>query len=422
MWLTDRSRYVTGFECPRRRYLKYHSGDSGYGISRKRTYVPLATGTFVHAGLEQILRKGPDRAGVREIISTQAGNYAKLVESRPLNGYDPQEQEFIAQEQSVLIQGMIWAWYRVMYPIIQKEFEIVAIEQEEQFVAGCSCGRGIHPSGHLEACSGIMEMSRPDCILRRKEDGRLGTHDFKTASSVSDAWIEEWRTSIQMLVGSVGAELRLGEDINHFYMHGLLKGSRGFFKKGGENLPYKRQYSHLCYAKITPPSPPAKRGTTWSTAGYWADKLPLWRADFVQKPPEMSIPEFWVMECLAKEQLDDCFILVGPYERDRSMVETFCREMVAEEERWVRNLWTVYGAKESKEDVESTLDRIFPRSYKCTSYSSTCEFNDICFYRTGWRDPIGSGLYEQRLPHHTPEAEQAKSRGIDLPLQPWEEE
>jgi hypothetical protein len=30
----------------------------------------------------------------------------------------------------------------------------------------------------------------------------------------------------------------------------------------------------------------------------------------------------------------------------------------------------------------------------------------------GWDDPLGSGQYQPRLPHHTPELQQAIARGL----------
>jgi hypothetical protein len=44
-----------------------------------------------------------------------------------------------------------------------------------------------------------------------------------------------------------------------------------------------------------------------------------------------------------------------------------------------------------------------------------CVFEDPCLYREGWGDPIGSGRYIERRPHHKDELEQAIGRGLMLP-------
>jgi hypothetical protein len=36
----------------------------------------------------------------------------------------------------------------------------------------------------------------------------------------------------------------------------------------------------------------------------------------------------------------------------------------------------------------------------------------ICHRHVGWEDPLGSGQYQPRLPHHSPELAQAVERGL----------
>jgi hypothetical protein len=439
VWLTDRSRYVSGLaHCPRYRYLTYHSGPHGYGLSRTSTSVPLATGTYIHQALADILvcelgsritKRPVTRQEARDVINKAVEDYRKVVAARPLNGLaDPGEAEFTADEQACLIEGLCWAWYRIMLPIVRSEFEIIDIEREESVVFACNCGVGdMTPvDSHKDDCQGICLMSRPDVLLRRLEDGKIGNHDFKTGAGMSDAKMEEWRRSIQMVMGAVGSEIRLGEKIDHFYMHALIKGSRGKFKKKGQpELPYRRTYSHLCYAKIIPPAPPATRKLIWSTKGYWYDKTPIWKAELVGKPAEMSNSEYWTMDVLDEATLNDCFQLVGPYERNDTMLESFQREIVGEETRWIDALWHLYEVEAEHPwdtaEFQAELERMIPRSYDCITFGSTCPMSDLCFYEQGWKDPLGLGRYEHRHSHHEPENEQMKARGVNLPLQPWEE-
>src|SRR5262245_40929904 len=93
IWLTDRSRYLTGTaRCPRQRYLSYHFGPTGYGITRKSEALPLVTGLAVHEGLEAfaLLMKETDRLPdvheTRAIIAQVVAHYIAKVEARGYRG------------------------------------------------------------------------------------------------------------------------------------------------------------------------------------------------------------------------------------------------------------------------------------------------------------------------------------------------
>jgi hypothetical protein len=45
----------------------------------------------------------------------------------------------------------------------------------------------------------------------------------------------------------------------------------------------------------------------------------------------------------------------------------------------------------------------------------------LCFKQEGWNDPLGSGKYRLRRPHHQPELDAAVERGL-LPEQSEEDE
>jgi hypothetical protein len=55
---TDRSRYQAYGRCKRLRYLEYHAGEVGVGLTPKRRSIHLVVGSAVHAGLEVLLRDG----------------------------------------------------------------------------------------------------------------------------------------------------------------------------------------------------------------------------------------------------------------------------------------------------------------------------------------------------------------------------
>lgn len=392
-----------------KRYLSYHSGPYGYGWVKKSNAIPLVTGTQVHAALEGILRLVQAGAPVenktfRPVINKVVEDYKALVRDTGFEGLDSVESAIILNEQFTLVEGLAWGWIKVMLPIILKEFDIVSIEEEEIF----------------PATDRIHQMSRPDILLRRKADGKVGVHDYKTCSNVTDAMIKEYQSSVQMMVGTIGAAQRLKEPINHYYIHAIQKGGRGEFNKGSG---FKQQYSHLCYAKVYPAAPPLQPDTTFINKGFWSEKTPLWEVSFPQKPADVSNMEFYVSQ-LAPTILNEMFTLIGPYEVLPHMIEQYMRSMPAEEERWIEKLDILYKSPDlwGTEEFQTLLDKTVPRSYACFKWNSKCSQWDICFRQPGWDDPVGTGKFAHRRPHHTPELKQLIDRGIPVPNEVGEEE
>ena len=93
LWLTDRSRWKAGVSrCARQRYLGYHGGPTGYGITARRESLPLATGIAVHQGEElfcEILKSQdrlPDIHETRAIVATIVAGYLTRVDARGYRG------------------------------------------------------------------------------------------------------------------------------------------------------------------------------------------------------------------------------------------------------------------------------------------------------------------------------------------------
>lgn len=55
---------------------------------------------------------------------------------------------------------------------------------------------------------------------------------------------------------------------------------------------------------------------------------------------------------------------------------------------------------------EELLDFFFPQhDNHCLRYGSPCSFSEVCFNDMVGDDPLGSGLYQIRTPHHSTETE-----------------
>lgn len=397
MHLTDRSRYALGLsKCLMARYLKYHSF-GGYGIEKVGTSVPLATGLHVHLALELILRAHKDHPvtedEARECVATAISEYKKSVVSRGFSAEgDNHDQAWLIQEQAALIEGLVWAWYFTMYPLVQERFEIVAVEEEIEIAYGAD---------------NILFMSRPDFVARDKKTGELGIHDFKTSAVIDDNWVQSWKDSVQMAVGTLAAERKYGEKVTHYYIHGLLKGLRKS-EYNREKKAYegpRRQASSLVYAYHREANLPLVK-EDWSAA--W-----IRTKDYV-KTPTWDFPggtEGWVRSQPASELYKHC-VLAGPYLRQDYLIQQYLRAIPEHEGFWksINEEFKLdkeaFQAAWPKTTFQEELDRAIPRSYSCNDfYGSRCEFYDLCFKNPGWQDPYILG-YKDRKPHHTQEVDQ----------------
>ncbi len=454
LWLTDRSRYETGVGyCRRARYLEYHAGPNGYGLQPKALSIPLVTGSYVHDPLGVILTwckdhegKLPDETVVRGAIAEAMTAYQRICELRGLAFLDQEQQDaqYVQQEQMALMEGLIWIFVLYELPWIVEENVILEVEQEGVWVGGCTCGLGdaIGSQADHEArdCSGIGLQCRGDFLARRKSDVQLGYHEIKTTGSVDKRWRERWESAMQLAFAMADVEARYSEEVTHTWIHGLNKGYRARDKGlGGEAEGPRKQKSVLCYLFHRAANPPFC-DEDWQPSWYWTDELglkhtlskkkgeaylqePVWSQRFPDRPTEMSPVEYWV-RWLPEHAVKTLLEPVGPIPRKPLQVKAALRELVGEEVRWQEILWTLYEANLPWESVElqAQLDRAIPRGRQCHNrWGRPCSFLPLCDFQGQWQDPMGSGLFVPRRPHHAPELKQLEDRGL-VPEDGWADE
>lgn len=451
LWLTDRSRVDCGLDhCRRDRFLSYHFGPAGYGIAKRAQSIPLAGGISYHDGLGQVLSYVqqhdtlPPDAVVREACALSTAAYRKLIEARGLqNLVEGERLDQIIAEQEMLIQGLIWAFALTTLPWIHEQGRILEVEQEGLSVLGCSCGLGDR-IGTLEEheardCQGIGFQFRPDFILEyRARPGTLSYWEFKGAST--GGYGEDWETKMQFATAARGVQDRLGLPITEAWVVELIKGRR----EGSEYDPATKsrsgpliQNSSLCYWYRREGNPPMDQ-PDWQEAYEWQDetgknrrlgpaykKAGLWT--IVQDMPEIaqagiSIAEF-AAKFIPRERLGRHVQVIGPLQVHPVIFAEIDQEILAEERRWQAICWELYdtltgeaGGDWTHPSYQAKLQELVPRNFSgCRRYGKRyeCDKADLCHYREGWMDPIGSGNYVLRVPHHEPELTQMKARGLD---------
>lgn len=471
LWLVDRSRIADGRGfCQRARYLNAHSGPTGYGITLKGTKIPLVTGTAYHEGLATVLGYCRDVILEQSMVEAQVALFGQVVPNEIVRkGIAEAQQQYwktveargfaymkddpgvveLTREQNYLIAGLIWAWVLEVLPEVLSRGKILEVEHDDTYVLGCTCGLGdgIFTKADHESrdCDGIGFMCKPDFLVETWTTHELEYHEFKGTGADNQTFRDKWEVMIQMFAATLDAERRHNKQVGSVYVHGLLKGRREGeynFESGKKDGAY-RQQSIFCYGYRKLANPPMEQedwqasynyqdasganrrlGKAYQKAGVW--ELP--DPQTVGGPEGMDRSEWWA-KAIPPEVRRNQLILLGPFSRQQVMVPHFLTETIGEEHRWQAGLWHLYEVFETltqkyattdywtiwaSPEYQQELDLLFPRSYECRRYGerSKCQFENVCFEREGWSNPLGSGMYIDRRPHHVDERDQAISRGL----------
>ena len=442
IWLTDRTRYETGTgRCARKRYLSCHAGPTGYGYAPKGESVPLSTGLHVHHaadGLCTIMQdqdREPTVAEVRSVVKTIRSQYDATLKAKGFLGglYDSAITDETIKEQSVLIGGLVWVLALRFLPWLHTTYRVLEVEQERLHFLDCTCGApALDAEEHdRRGCEGHALMLRTDILAQHRQSQNLAYFEIKTTGWDSDAWAEQWETKPQLGLGTLDLDKRYGREVTEIFIVALSKGARKKDKTIVEGDPLagmRRQSSPLVYGYCRPGNPPLakddwlpqyewindagetkrasrahrKRGIWELRQSDWA----VWQA-YHQSDPELAAEEFWVRQLPSSVLEKICYVL-GPLNRQDAQIQSLRRSMLAEEHRWQTSLWRLHELG----FLPTVLDEFFPQSWNCRPFGKEhqCEFHGICF--GNGEDPMTSGFYVPRLPHHAPERSQATSRGL----------
>lgn len=456
LWHTDRSAiYTSCGRCPRQRWLNRHFGPTGYGIVRKAESLPLATGTYTHKATEHLQKylllhdDLPPAAVVREAIQIASDAYIQKIEARGYRGLlGGEDVEEVIQEQICLIAGMIWNLADAILPWLHTEFRVIAVEEENTYVLGCTCGLPptVEEAAHAaKGCTGIALQLRQDCLAQRRAGGNLAYFETKTTGSQADQWSAQWETKPQFGLGTLGTLERIGKEVTELYVLGLYKGFRQKAKDGSGKTS---QASPFCWGYCRPGNPPLATDD-WLGSYEWIDEVTgqtrraskahqkrgLWELETSDWEPWQQAQasgftpmEFWT-RALPKSVREKQIFLVGPMNRQDWQIPKLRRQILASEQEWQAKVWAVYEKQTALDlafndpKLQEKLDQEVPCSWDCRRFGERheCEFVPICHEQAGWEDPLGTGKFVPRRPHHKPELAIAIERGL-LPEHAEDEE
>lgn len=447
---TSRSAIESYHTCPRLRWNQYHL--LGKGVVGKALSVPLVTGGSVHRGVEHLANRV--RIGQAPDLDTAVGlaveEYEKECQDAGFSGrglQTDQQQWFTFNEQKALVEGLIRAWGLIELPNIVQRYKIVAVEREilpVRLVENVYLQAKVDMELQELATSDYYNYSLKTCNMwgeRSEQSYKSDLQGVTETWSIEQESIEKVRQWKQLILGferlssiEQGRDAKLNAVLAYLQKNApdtrrlmgvrfcfLVKGIRKKpdYYANNSNAPHIT-YSPLIrgYRYITPsgtsyahswfyPNPDNKSGRSilgkgWEPFNVWESEISI--KDWVNALYQNLIQP----EC--GNVLQQNVITPPEYFRDDAEVAEAIRQVQAQEGYIAERLTLLDdAAKDSPDIFNEILGSTFPHRRKLCwfMYGEPCPYIPLCWKPEVAADPLGSGLYQIRVPHHLPEREES---------------
>lgn len=362
----DRSRTTTDWTCPRKRFYNYDF--NGRGIVKDELALELFLGIAAHDAIASIALDHQLGSVNIDVIAT---TIQKQVFEALSAGEDSFEANQFAVEQAALMEGLIRGYYRHVWPRLLRQYpNIIAVEQETLF----------------SISDRLKFMCKADLLLGDTE-GESHYIEFKTTSSKSDPWINQWNTAVQLHSTVKAIEQTLGQAPLDVTVIGLYK---GFVSYGKQNSP-------LIYCYMKGGNPPFSKGEIRYEYAAGFKRTPVWTLPGGVKK--------WVEE-MPENILNDQFPMTPPIFVNDDLVKDFFDQRETREKEIELALGLMDGAE--PDETKPIMNVAFPQRFdQCDpgfgQKRRPCDFKILCHGHV--EDPLSQG-YKYRVPHHLPELEQ----------------
>ena len=365
----DRSRTVTDWTCPRKRYLNYEY--EGRGIVPAHTGIELFMGSCLHDALAAIATQ--HQSGSIDIDGIAGLARQSMFDSLSASAGD-NEYEVItyANEQASLVEGLLRGFAKHVWPRLVAQYPtIIAIEQEMTYV---------HDN--------LTFMARPDLVVGDVEGNNFYI-EYKSTSSKREEWINSWGTAVQLHSTVKAIEATLGIEMTGVIIQGLYKGYQS----------YNKQNSPFCYAYKRNGNPPFTKDEIAYEYKAGFKRYPTWELSGGVKA--------WV-DGMSPEALADQFPQTPPIYFKEELVSNFFQQRAIRENE-------IFIAHEMLKDADEDGKRMilngsFPQYFEACSpaWGRGCQYRQICHGHV--TDPLSSG-FQVRESHHDLEREQHAQQG-----------
>lgn len=214
----------------------------------------------------------------------------------------------------------------------------------------------------------------PDRVLRSRQTGKRVYREYKSTISSSGKWLGSWRRAPQLHLGMAAIE-EDGMEIAYAQVMGLMKGQ---VRDGRLAHPYVWGYRNTATGKWSHDYQQA-RGSNWSPAPVWE-----YPGGLVE----------WVVNCGA-DTASQQFPHTEPIFLNRPLVDSYVARWTAQLAQW--------GTVEElcKHDANARAVFFPQRTGQCEPpFGDPCPYRMACWNAAVNADPLGSGHYVKRVPHH----------------------
>lgn len=422
MVYSSRSRLETFGDCDRYGYLKFLY--EGRGISRRGVSVYLATGSYTHIGLEIIFKNA--KAGyvnqkvIQRAVEKSQAAYVAEIERR---GFDLEEDEdrvneqYVVTEQCALVEAFLRSFYIRVLPDLLTRFRIINVEKEEVVDLG-----------------GLVMQAKIDVCVQERQSNDIYIFSFKTAAQwdrrqekqnehdnqgLSETWALEHR-----LKEKFGRDIKVMGVIMIYFLKGkryeTVKGShkyeqhcpliRGYRKLIGADYEYAPS---LWYHKPQNASGWGKLGKGWEPFTVWDCEDVGGVKGWIDKLCQVSPSGNFIM---GQDVIGESFKIPAPYMRNQDHIASWIRQATATEQRIALARMDVDRLVSKGMPLSEALDYYFPQRRRGCHYPTDCEMLQACYTANVLENPVGSGIYVYRKPHHEAELKEHEGKwgGFDI--------
>lgn len=337
IYLTDRTTIETDWSCGMK--LWWYKYEGGKGLSPTKEAAYFLDGRDLHE----------DAHGLAE----QGGDYQDWARSRCdeiLSTAKQGDHDQVRLEAASRRAGWLAANALYIEPGIRLEFENLSLETEIVLDR-----------------DPLWIATTPDRVLRRRSNGALVIRDYKSFASRFPVW--DYAAQLQILIKAVEEEY--DSPVDYAQIMGFQKGDNRY---GRLSHPY-----------------------TWA---YTIDGTSGWQHRYKYGLTHTPVWEYpsgifnWV-ESLGKEVAEEVF----PFSRPIFLNERLLDDLIRARTKREQELYVIKEACQDDRDLRAAYFE--PRYSACRPlFGSPCAYLEACHNAVVNADPIGSGLYTERTPHH----------------------
>lgn len=389
-FVTDRSRILTGQACPKKREYQYHW--NGTGVESAYPSEDLELGSAVHAGLEDMLAEsGGDfsypierSAEIAYGAMIESGKKGLSIQDNDLFGETaPEIAQLLIEEQANLAYALVWTFGRRRLASLLERYEVVAVEPEICWLVGTVSDWNEKPFDATCLWTPdekyIVMMSRPDAILRSREDGKLWTVSWKTSKRFDQEYLEKLECDVQGITEGLAVQAMYGEEVGGSFYGYFIKGDKKFESEIGMKRYTSsliRPYSNWAgigepqfkatYEWINDEGEKKRLGKGWGRVDIWKQQeMSSWLEMLDGGGVQPEAGRDWLSEVVAEP-------LPQPFKA--SEAQQWIATTLQEETRWMDG--TVLRAKHTG---------------NCHSWGRKCTFWRTCWEGTSIESEIANG-------------------------------